>query len=128
MKTSRPAAQSDLNSPERGYCPDQGDIVWLDFDPQAGREQRGRRPALVLSPRIYNARSGLCVLCPSTSQVKGYPFEQLLPDGLAVSGAVLSDQVKSLSWQFRRAEFACAAPAPVVAHVRAKISALIRLP
>lgn len=109
------------------YCPDEGDLVWLDFDPQKGHEQRGRRPALVLSPRRYNARVGLCVVCPVTSQAKGFPFEQPLPAGGAVAGVVLSDQVKSLSWRERDCRFAEAAPQAVVLHVKAKIKALLRL-
>jgi len=78
------------------YIPAQGDIVWLQFNPQAGHEEAGRRPALVVSPKEYNRKVGLALFCPVTSQVKGYPFEVLLPSGLAASGAVLSDQVKSL--------------------------------
>ena len=78
------------------YIPDSGDIVWITFNPQAGHEQAGRRPALVLSPAAYNGKVGLAILCPITSQVKGYPFEVLIPDGLEISGAILSDQVKAL--------------------------------
>lgn len=107
------------------YCPESGDVVWLDFDPQAGREQAGRRPALVLSPARYNRLTRLCVLCPITTQIKGYPFEVQVPDGHAVTGAVLSDQVKSLSWSERRAELLCRMPDGVMAEVRAKIAALI---
>ena len=84
-----------------------------------------RRPALVLSPRAYNLRSELCVVCPTTNQNKGYPFEVALPTGFDVSGVVLSDQVKSLSWSHRESQFICKAPAQVCAEVRAKIKALI---
>ena len=85
------------------YVPRRGDAVWLHFDPQTGHEQAGRRPALVLSPESYNGRVGLAILCPITSQVKGYPFEVALPAGSPISGVVLSDQVKSLDWRARRA-------------------------
>jgi mRNA interferase MazF len=78
------------------YVPDRGDLVWLEFTPQAGSEQRGRRPALVLSPKTYNGKVGLALFCPVTSKIKGYPFEVKLPDGSEVSGVVLSDQLKSL--------------------------------
>jgi mRNA interferase MazF len=105
--------------------PDSGDLVWFSFSPQAGREQAGRRPALVLSPRGYNSKSGLCVVCPVTSQAKGYPFEVLLPTGLALAGVVLSDHVKSADWQVRDAEYADVAPPEVVEEVRAKIKPLL---
>ena len=85
------------------YVPARGDLVWLEFNPQAGHEQAGHRPALVLSPQEYNRRVGLALVCPVTSQVKGYPFEVVLPSGLPISGAVLSDQMKSLDWKARRA-------------------------
>jgi len=85
----------------KGYIPEQGDIVWLSFNPQAGHEQMGRRPALVLSPAAYNKKVGLAIFCPITSQVKGYPFEVLIPKGVKASGAILSDQVKSLDWKIR---------------------------
>src|SRR5262249_45281579 len=81
-----------------GYAPDAGDLVWLSFSPHAGREQAGRRPGLVLSPRAYNEKAGLCLVCPVTNQAKGYPFEVALPGGLAVGGVVLSDHVKSADW------------------------------
>jgi mRNA interferase MazF len=84
------------------YVPDRGDVVWLTFSPQAGHEQAGRRPAVVLSPRAYNARVGLALFCPVTSKVKGYPFEVALPP--PVNGVVLADQVKSLDWRERKAE------------------------
>jgi mRNA interferase MazF len=108
-----------------GYVPESGELVWLDFDPQAGREQAGRRPALVVSPKSYNARSGLALFCPVTSRVKGYPFEVGLPEGAAVSGVILADQVRSLDYRRRRAELAGQAPAGVLGEVRAKLRALI---
>jgi len=108
------------------YIPAQGDIVWLRFNPQAGHEEAGRRPALVISPKEYNRKVGLALFCPVTSQVKGYPFEVLLPSGLAASGAVLSDQVKSLDWRVRKAERLCTAPEGVVEEVLGKILTLMR--
>jgi mRNA interferase MazF len=105
--------------------PDRGDLVWLDFDPQAGREQAGRRPALVLSPAIYNQPTSLAIVCPVTSQIKGYPFETLLPAGLPAQGVVLSDHVRSLDWRIRRASFICTVPLGILAEVTGKITALI---
>ena len=86
------------------FVPDRGDVVWISLNPQAGHEQAGRRPALVLSPATYNAKVGLALFCPITNQVKGYPFEVIVPTGSAVKGAILTDQVKSLDWKVRRAE------------------------
>ncbi len=89
------------------YTPNRGDIVWINFDPQAGHEQAGRRPALILSPESYNSKVGLTILCPITSEKKGYPFEVQIPDGLPVRGVVLSDQAKSMDWKIRKTEFNC---------------------
>jgi len=108
------------------YVPNSGDIVWITFNPQAGHEQAGRRPALVLSPAAYNGKVGLAILCPITSQIKGYPFEVLIPDGLKISGAILSDQVKSLDWKARQAEFVCKLPSAALNEVLQKLSTLIR--
>jgi mRNA interferase MazF len=108
------------------YTPESGDIVWIMFNPQAGHEQSGHRPALVLSPKAYNGKVGLAILCPITSQVKGYPFEVIIPDGLEVSGAILSDQVKSLDWKARKAEFGCKLPSSTFNEVVQKLSTLIR--
>ena len=109
----------------RQYVPDRGDLVWLQFDPRTGHEQAGRRPALALSPRAYNRKVGLALFCPVTSQIKGYPFEVILPAGLEVEGAVLSDQVKSLDWRARRAQRACSAPPEVLDETTARILALV---
>lgn len=126
MKRSTRARPSATSSPSQPYCPDAGDLIWIDLNPHKGREQAGRRPALVLSPRRYNQRAGLCILCPITSKVKGYPFEVALPDEGAVAGGVaLADQMKSVSWEERDTAFAGVAPAAVLAEVRAKIAALI---
>ncbi len=106
-------------------APNRGDLVWIDFDPQAGREQAGRRPAIVLSPRAYHQLTEYVIVCPITSTVKGYPFEVILPDGLPISGAVLADQVKSLDWTVRKPKYKGRASAAVLADVRAKIVALV---
>ena len=108
-----------------GYVPERGDAVWITLDPQAGHEQAGRRPALVLSPAAYNGRVGLALLCPITGQVKGYPFEVALPEGLAAAGVVLADQVKSLDWRARKARLICAVPEEVVAQVLSRLHALL---
>ena len=108
------------------YIPQRGDIVWLDFNPQAGREQAGRRPAFVVSPAAYNGKVGLALVCPVTSREKGYPFEVPLPSGLAVTGVILSDQLKSLDWRRRKAAFIVAAPEAVTVEVQKKIEALLR--
>ena len=108
-------------------APSRGDLVWIDFDPQAGHDQAGRRPALVLSPRAYHQLAPFAIVCPITSSVKGYPFEVVLPAGLAVSGAVLADQVKSIDRRSRRIEPAGKAPDAVVDEVLAKILPLLTL-
>src|SRR5919112_3917395 len=104
--------------------PERGDLVWLSFDPRAGREQAGRRPALILSPSVYNRRARLSVVCPITSRVKGYPFEVALPDGLAVGGVILVDHVRSVDWEVRRAELIDRAPSGVMDDVAAKLGPL----
>jgi mRNA interferase MazF len=105
--------------------PDAGDLIWLTFDPQAGREQAGRRPAIVLSPAVYNKKSGLALVCPVTSRAKGYPFEVPLPAGLPVTGAILADHLKSVDWRERRAEFAAALPPEVLTEVVDRIAPLL---
>ena len=109
----------------RARVPRRGDVVWLSFDPRAGHEQRGRRPALVLSPLAYNRRVGLALLCPITSRRKGYPFEVSLPPGLPIAGAVLTDQVRSLDWRVRGAAWICAAPPDTIARALATLGALL---
>jgi mRNA interferase MazF len=111
----------------RNYVPDAGDLVWLTFDPQAGHEQRGRRPALILSPRAYNAKARVAIACPITSQAKGYPFEVLLPHDAKVTGVVLADHVKNLDWNARQVEFAGTAPIEIVTDVREKLRVLLGL-
>ena len=109
----------------RTYVPRCGDVVWITLNPQAGHEQTGRRPALVLSPESYNGKTGLAIFCPITSQVKGYPFEVLIPEGLPIAGAILSDQVKSLDWRARNVELICILPDETISEVLQKLGTLI---
>lgn len=108
------------------YIPSRGDIIWLNFTPQAGYEQAGKRPACVLSPRAYNERVGLAICCPITNRVKGYPFEVQLPPELKVTGVILSDQVKSLDWQIREASFIEKLPIVVMTEVLSKLNTLLK--
>jgi mRNA interferase MazF len=110
---------------KQAYVPSRGDVVWLSFTPQAGHEQAGRRPALVLSPAAYNRRVGLALLCPIASRSKGYPFDVSVPEGFAVSGVVLSDQIRSLDWRARRAELAGRLPDEIIARVRGLVHVLL---
>lgn len=105
-------------------APDRGDLVWLNFTPQSGHEQAGKRPALVLSPRTYNEKVGLAIFCPVTSQVKGYPFEVLLNG--KIKGAVLSDQIRSLDWVARNSEYIEKAAPGVVAEVLSRVQTLLQ--
>lgn len=105
------------------YVPERGDIIWIDFDPQAGREQARHRPALVLSPKTYNRKTSLCVLCPMTSRIKGYPFEVVVSE--SEPSAVLADQVKSLDWKARKAKKKGRANEVILAEVTGKLGALI---
>jgi len=107
------------------YVPDRSHAVWISLNPKAGHEQAGRRPAVVLSPQSYNNKVGLALFCPITSQIKGYPFEVRIPEGLDVGGVVLSDQVKSLDWRARRAEFICDLPMSTIEEVIAKARTLL---
>lgn len=108
-----------------GYVPERGEVVWITLNPQAGHEQSGRRPAVVLSPAAYNEKVGLAIFCPVTSQVKGYPFEVLIPEGLKVRGAILADQVKSLDWRVRGAEKICQLPVRTVHEGLQKLGVLL---
>jgi mRNA interferase MazF len=108
------------------YVPDEGDVVWLNFTPQSGHEQAGRRPAVVLSPKAYNSRTGLLVCVPITNQIKGYPFEVVL-ESEAATGAALADQVKSLDWQTRQAERKGKAAPTEMAQIKAMIKSLLKL-
>ena len=107
------------------YVPKRGDLIWLTFQPQAGHEQSGRRPALVVSPAAYHSRVGLALVCPVTSQVKGYPFEVPIEDETGVRGVVLTDQLKSLDWQAREAEYIHHVPRNIMSEVVAKIRILV---
>ena len=107
------------------YVPEKGDAVWLNFNPQKGREQAGHRPGLVLSPIGYNQKTGLALVCPITSQSKGYPFECRLPAGLSIQGVVLSDHLRCLDWKGRQAKFITKVPREVVEEAAAKVSALV---
>lgn len=107
------------------HCPRRGDIVWLIFTPQVGHEQAGHRPALTLSPESYNRKVGLALFCPITNQAKGYPFEVPIPAGLKASGVVLSDQVKSLDWKARNAQFHCQIPESTLSEVLGKLGVLL---
>ena len=107
------------------YVPQAGDFIWLTFDPQAGREQAGRRPALVLSPGTYNSKSGLALVCPITNQAKGYPFEVAVPTSHGATGVVLADHVKSVDWKARRAEKVGRSSTETVDEVRSRLAPLL---
>jgi mRNA interferase MazF len=107
------------------FVPQRGDVVWITLNPQAGHEQAGRRPAIILSPQAYNAKVGLALLCPITSQVKGYPFEVAIPAGLPVAGVILSDQIRSLDWRARKAEWVCSLPPETIAEILARSLTLL---
>ena len=109
----------------KAYVPVRGDIVWINFNPQSGHEQKGRRPALVLSPEDYNKKVGLAIFCPVTNQVKGYPFEVLIPEKMKTSGVILADQVKSLDWKTRNTELICRIPEEVTKIVLERIYTLL---
>jgi mRNA interferase MazF len=108
------------------YVPERGDAVWLTFDPQAGHEQAGRRPAVVLSPASYNRKSGLAIFCPITNRRKGYPFEVDVPEGLPFTGVILSDQVRSLDWSSRHAVKISTLSADTMDEVLGKLETLVR--
>ncbi|MCX7143879.1 MAG: endoribonuclease MazF [Proteobacteria bacterium] len=107
----------------RDYVPDAGEVVWLEFSPQAGHEQAGHRPALVLSPASYNRKTGMMICCPMTTQIKGYPFEVVISTN--PPSAILSDQVKSLDWKVRRTKRKSSVAPEVLIEVRGKLRALI---
>jgi mRNA interferase MazF len=104
---------------------ERGDLVWIDFDPHAGHEQAGRRPALTLSRSDYNRKVGLALFCPITSRSKGFPFEVMLPEGLAIKGVVMADQVKSFDWKARKPQRAGRVPEAVVREVLSKAASLL---
>jgi mRNA interferase MazF len=106
------------------YIPDRGDVVWLDLNPTKGREQEKIRPALVVSPRSYNQKTGLAIMCPITSVQKGYPFEVVIK-GRMIGGVVLSDQVRSLDWHARNVQFICKAMPKVLNEVQTKLVLIV---
>ena len=108
----------------KNYIPERGDIVWLDFNPQSGHEQKGKRPAVVLSPKEYNEKTGLGLFCPITSKVKDYPFEVKIANK-KIAGVVLSDQIKSLDWKTRKIEFITTETVETLKDITDKISALL---
>ncbi len=129
-KTATPKSSGEHPSATKSgsaYCPDAGDLIWIRLDPTKGREQRGRRPAIVLSRRVYNERAGLCVACPITSRAKGYPFEVAIPSGQGIGGVVLADQPRSLSWQERNPSLIGRAGSDLLDDVREKIAVLIEI-
>ena len=107
------------------YVPNRGDVVWLNFNPQAGHEQRGKRPALVMSPKIYNEKTSLCICLPITSKIKGYPFEVPLPPNISIEGVILSDQIKNLDFKAREITFICKVPNITIQMVQKNILALV---
>jgi len=107
------------------YIPARGDAVWISLNPQAGHKQAGRQPALILSSAAYNDKAGLVILCPITNQIKGYPFEVMIPAGKDVSGVILADQVKSLDWRARRTKLICILPEITVIEVLKKLGTLL---
>ncbi len=107
------------------YVPERGDMVWLTFNPQAGHEQAGRRPAVVLSPAAYNGKVGLALVCPVTNQQKGYPFEVMVPPNAGITGVILADQLKSLDWRVRQAELIGKLPEHTLSEVFAKLKTLL---
>jgi mRNA interferase MazF len=107
--------------------PDSGELIWLTFDPQAAHEQAGRRPALVLSPKLYNHKAGLALCCPVTNEAKGYAFEVALPEGCGVAGVVLADHLKSVEWKVREARRIGRAPEAIMLEVLARIAPLLGL-
>ena len=112
---------------EQIYIPDRGDLVWINFNPQAGHEQAGRRPAIVISPFAYNKKVGLAILCPVTSKIKDYPFEVNIPDGFDVKGVILADQVKNMDWKVRQISFINRLPEEILLEILKKLNVLIGL-
>lgn len=110
---------------KNGGIPERGDVIWLAFDSTTGHEQRGLRPAMVISPRVYNGRSGLVIACPITTAIKGFAFEVVLPAGLPVSGAVVADHPRTFDWRARRPRRLCSLPKEISDDVLAKLSVLV---
>ena len=109
------------------YCPEAGELIWIDLNPTLGHEQSGHRPAIVLTPRQYNVRSGLCIICPITSRARGYPFEVAIPEGVAISGIILVDQARSVSWEKRYVKMGGVAPVKLLHEVRERLAVLLQI-
>jgi len=130
ISTKKPVLEVEVATSfgnKRNYVPDRGDIIWINFDPQSGREQAGLRPALTLSSKIYNEKTGLGLFCPITTAVKGYPFETILPETCFIQGAVLTDHLKNMDWRSRNAEFISKIDEQITDDVTKKIASLIGL-
>lgn len=125
MAKSSGANRPGTRAGKSGYIPDAGDLIWLTFTPQAGREQMGRRPALVLTPLAYNRATSLCIVCPITSQIKVYPFEVVLPHQSEITGVVLADHLRSANWNARQAVFAGKVDEEILNEVKAKLGSLL---
>lgn len=127
VAVAEPAAnyQRDTDATSSAWVPDRGDVIWLEFDPQAGREQSGRRPAVVLSPASYNAPTGRALCVPVSTKAKGYPFEVPMPEAFPVQGVAFADQVKCLDWRARHARPVAALPPSVVTSLLARTRALL---
>jgi mRNA interferase MazF len=108
-----------------GFVPKRGDLVWVDMNPRVGHEQAGRRPAVVISPELYNRKAGLALVCPITSKKKGYPFETSIPAGLPIQGVILSDQVKNVDWNARKMDPAGQLDSATLLEVISKLRTLI---
>jgi mRNA interferase MazF len=111
---------------KKPYVPRRGDVIWINMSPHSGREQAGRRPAIVLSPEKYNNRVGLALVCPITSRIKGYPFEVMIPETTKIEGAILADHLRSVDWNSRETEFACALPEEITNEVVSKALLLLK--
>jgi mRNA interferase MazF len=114
-------------SGDEDVCPQAGDLIWMVLDPTVGHEQSGRRLALVLTAHAYNVVSCSCVACPVTRSVRGYPFEVAIPEGVGVSGVVLADQMRSVSWQKRHVQRIAPAPTALLDDVRERVAALLAI-
>ncbi len=110
------------------YVPDRGDVIWIHLDPQAGREQAGHRPALVLSPQSFNRKLNVVFCCPITSRAKRFEFEIPLPDGLDVKGVILSHHMKSLDWRVRNARYMTRVPDDIVDDVLLRLVSILKIP
>jgi len=109
------------------FVPERGDIIWINLNPQSEHEQSGRRPAVVLSPKSYNEKTGLTILCPVTGKIKGYPFEVIIPDGFSINEVILSDHVKNLDWRARNTEYIFSLPEETISLALKKLALLLSI-